>query len=320
MNCHAIGLRRLDATIWAVIALVAAFVLFAAAFSDFTVILRSFIAPAGCCLLLKLGAVYYRDWRNDLNLASALESTSQLVAFAAVGAPLSYVAASAALPLQDAALAHLDTVLGFDWKGLLACMHRWPNIFKLMHLAYLSLSLQMIAAVLVLGFTGRLFWLRVYMLSFIFAALITIAISTVVPAEGAWLHYGITSSKVLPLSHTSWPVFFGIRDGSFRHLVGVGAEGIITFPSLHAALAAILVATFWPVPVMRWFAAFINCLVVVATPIDGSHYFADVLAGLAIAGLSVAAASAIARRLASRSATAEIQNAVPDPRPVLTLR
>ncbi|MGA8079081.1 MAG: phosphatase PAP2 family protein [Xanthobacteraceae bacterium] len=320
MNCHAIGLRRLDATIWTFIALVAAFILSAAAFSDFTVVLRSFIAPTGCCLLLKFGAFYYRDWRNDLKLASALESTTQLVAFAAVGAPLSYVAASASLPLQDAALAHLDNLLGFDWKEFLACMHRWPNIFKLMHLAYLSLSLQMIAAVLVLGFTGRLFWLRVYMLSFIFAALITIAISPVVPAEGAWLHYGITGSDVLPLSHTSWPVFFGIRDGSFRQLVGVGAEGIITFPSLHAALAAILVATFWPVPVMRWFAAFINCLVVVATPIDGSHYFVDVLAGIAIAGLSVAAAWAIARRLVSRPAPTGIQNAVPDPRPVLTLQ
>jgi hypothetical protein len=319
MNWHAIGLRRLDTTIWALIALVAAFMLSVAAFSNFTVILRSFIAPASCCLLLKLGAYYYRDWRDDPNLASALESTTQLMAFAAVAAPLSYIATSTSLPLQDAALTHLDYALGFNWKGWLAFMYRWPNFFKLMHLIYLSISLQMVAAVLLLGFTGRLPWLRVYMLSFIFAALITIAISAFLPAEGAWLHYGITGpSEALPLSHTNWPVFFGLRDGSFRQLVGVGAEGIITFPSLHAALAAILIAAFWPVPIARWFALLINCFVVVATPIDGSHYFVDVLAGIAIAGLCVVAARTVAGRLAPPPATIEIWNSLPGSIPVLT--
>jgi hypothetical protein len=47
----------------------------------------------------------------------------------------------------------------------------------------------------------------------------------------------------------------------------------------------ILVAAFWPVPIARWFAVPINCFVVVTTPIDKSHYFVDVLAGIAIAGL-----------------------------------
>lgn len=309
MNSHALGLRRLDATIWALIALVAAIMLSVALFSDFTVVLKSFMAPASCCLLLKLGSYYYGYWRKDSNLAATLESTAQLMAFAAVGAPLSYVAASVSLPLQDGALAHLDHALGLDWKGMLAFMHRWPNIFKLMHLTYLSLSLQMVTAVLLLGFSGRLAWLRVYMLSFLFAALVTIAISPFLPAEGPWLHYGISSvSGALPVSHTSWPVFFGLRDGSFRQLVGVGAEGIITFPSLHAALAAILVVAFWPVPGARWFAVPLNCLVIVATPIDGSHYFVDVLAGIAIAGLCVAAAWVVARRLAPPSKAMELSN------------
>jgi hypothetical protein len=116
MIWHATGLRRLDSIIWALVALVAALVLIAATFSDFTVVLKSYIAPAGACLLLRLGSRYYRDWRNDLNLASALESTTQLIAFAAVAAPLSYVAVSASLPLQDAALDHLDHALGLDWK------------------------------------------------------------------------------------------------------------------------------------------------------------------------------------------------------------
>ena len=298
MISGATRLRRLDNVIWILIALVAVFIPITATVSEFTIALQSFIAPASVCLLLKLGAYYYGDRRTAYDLASVFESTTQLVAFSAVAAPLSYIAAAASLSLQDAALAHLDHAFGFDWKALLALMDNSPRFFKLMHAAYLSLMPQMIAAVLLLGFTRRLAWLRVYMLAFIFAALVTIAISTFLPAKGAWLHYEITDTTVaLPISHTSWPVFFGLRDGSFRLLTAMGAEGIITFPSLHAALAVILVMAFWPVPIARWIAVAINSLTIMATPIDGSHYFIDVLAGIAIAILCFAAARALVMRL-----------------------
>jgi PAP2 superfamily len=298
MNWHVAGLRRLDGIIWSLVAGVAALALIAGVFGGLTVALKSYAAPASICLLLKLGACYYRNRRNDHNLASALESTAQVMAFAAVAAPLSYVAASAAMPLQDAALDSMDRALGFDWKWLLDVMHRWPEFFEFMRVIYLSLSVQMTAVVLLLGFTGRLSWLRVYMLAFIFAALVTIAMSALFPAEGAWLHYGLKSgAAAMPASHTSWPVFFGLRDGSFRLLMAVGSEGIITFPSLHAALAVILVAAFWPVPIARWLGVSINSLMLAATPIDGSHYFVDVLAGVGIAVLCLAAARTLVTRL-----------------------
>ncbi len=299
MNWHAAGLRRLDAIIWALVGGVGAFVLIMAVFGGVTVAFKTFAAPASICLLLKLGARYYRDRRNDHNLASALESTAQVMAFAAVAAPLSYVAATAALPLQDAALDSMDRALGFDWKGLLAVMQRWPHFFELMHVIYLSVSVQMTAVVLLLGFTGRLPWLRVYILAFIFTALATIAISALFPAEGVWLYYGLKSGlAAMPMSHTAWPVFFGLRDGSFRLVMAIGSEGIITFPSLHAALAVILIAAYWPVPNARWLGASINSLMLTATPIDGSHYFVDVLAGIGIAVLCLAAARAVVTRLA----------------------
>jgi hypothetical protein len=303
MICNAAGLRRVDAIIWATVAFVAAFVALAAAFGNFRIVPQTYIAPVGICLLLMLGAHYYRDRRVDHNLASALESTAQLIAFVAVGAPLSYVAATSSVPLQDAALARLDQTLGFDWMGFLAFMHRWPGFFSLMHVVYPTLTLQMVAAVLLLGFTSRQSWLRTYMLAFIFAALITIAISAFLPAEGPWLYYGITDdAPAMPLSHTSWPVFFGLRDGSLRLLTGVGTEGVITFPSLHAALAVILVAALWPVPIARWVAVAINSLMLVATPVDGSHYFVDILAGIGVAAFSFAAALGLVTRLALRPA------------------
>ncbi|MGA7973812.1 MAG: phosphatase PAP2 family protein [Pseudolabrys sp.] len=303
MDWHAAGLRRLDGIIWAMIAGVAGLALLTGPLYGFHLVADSFVAPAGTCLLLIGGALYYSRRRDDPHLASALGCTAQLIAFAAVGAPLSYVAAAAGagLPLHDAAAAAFDRAFDFDWRGLLATLEQWPHVQIAMRTIYMSLSAQMTVAVLVLGFSARLAWLRVYTLAFIFAALITIAISAVLPTEGVWLHDGLHAANhtVVPASSTSWPVFLGLRDGSYRLLEGVGAEGIITFPSLHAALAVIIVAALWPLRMARWVCVLINAAMLAATPIEGSHYLADVLAGLVVAAVSLAAARALVARLAA---------------------
>jgi membrane-associated phospholipid phosphatase len=298
----ALALRRMDRLIWTTIAVVAAIMLAAPAVSDFRIVWHAFIAPALACTILVAAGWFYRCRRTDPRLASALTSTAQVVAFAAVGAPLSYVAASAAFPLQDHALDVIDRALGLDWKALLAWMNASPRAYAVLGPIYASLTLQMTTVVLCLAFSGRLMWLRVYTLAFFFAALISIAVSVVLPAAGAWPHYGLTaadSPHILPTASTSWPVFYGLRDGTFRTLVAVGSEGIITFPSLHAALAVIVVAALWPVPILRWVFLTLNLVMLIATPIDGSHYFIDVLAGVALAVLCVVAARVIAVRAAS---------------------
>ena len=143
MHGHAAGLRRLDGLIWALVALVAVLVLTVSAARGFTVEFRSFAAPGLTCLLLGLGARSHRDRRNEPKLASALESTAQIMAFAAVAAPLSYVAASLGLPLQDAMFDSLDRALGLNWRSMLAFIERWPEFSSFLRVMYLSLTVQM---------------------------------------------------------------------------------------------------------------------------------------------------------------------------------
>ena len=290
-------LRRLDRLIWAAIAVIAAIVLAAPFLSSFFIKWSTFVAPLGAAAALMAAAWFYRRWRPDERLASGAENTAQLITFAAVAAPLSYLAASANLPLQDQMIDTLDRALHLDWRGLLNWMNNAPTTYAVLHLLYMSLTLQMTTAALGLAFTGRLLRLRIYLLAFILAALIAIAISALLPAAGAWPYYGLTaadSPHITPAVSTSWPVFYGLRDGSFRALVAIGSEGIISFPSLHAGLAVILVIAVWPIPVLGWLALVLNVAMLVATPIEGSHYFSDVLAGIAVAILSFAAATWIA--------------------------
>ncbi len=295
------ALNRLDRLIWVTVAMVAVVVLAAPLMSRFQIAWHTFLAPALTCAMLCAGGFFYSRWRSDPRLASGLLCTAQVIAFATVAAPLSYVAASAGAPLWDLRLDVIDRALGFDWKALLSWMNASPVIYALLRPIYLSLSLQMTTVVLCLAFSGRFLGLRIYTLAFFTVVLVSIGISAGLPAAGAWAYYALApaDSQILPAVSTSWPVFYGLRDGTFRLLVAVGAEGIITFPSVHAALAVLVTIALWPIAVLRWACLLLNTAMLAATPIDGSHYLIDVLAGIALAALSLLLAQAIAARGAS---------------------
>ena len=294
------ALRRLDHLIWSLIAAVAAIVLASPSVSNFFIEWKTFAAPVLAAAMLAGMAWFYHRWRPDPRLAAGLESTSQMIAFIAVGAPLSYLAASTNLPLQDHLFDTVDRALGLDWRGMLNWINGLPVVYEAMRPIYLSLTLQIVTALLCLAFTGRLLGLRIFILSFILAALVSIAISALLPAAGVWPYYALTatdSPHLTPVASTSWSVFYGLRDGSFRALTAIGSEGIISFPSLHAALALILIIVIWPIPLLRWLILALNVAMLASTPIEGSHYFSDVLAGLGVAALCLFAARKIAARV-----------------------
>lgn len=146
-------LRTLDHLIWALIAGAAVIVLAAPFGSNFYIDVNTFGAPLGACLVLAAAAWFYRNWRRDQKLAAGLESTAQVIAFATVGAPLSYLAAAANLPLRDHAFDAIDRMLGLDWVALLTWMNQHPALYAVLHPIYLSLTIQMTIAVLCLAFS-----------------------------------------------------------------------------------------------------------------------------------------------------------------------
>ncbi|KQP31814.1 hypothetical protein ASF49_10315 [Methylobacterium sp. Leaf104] len=69
---------------------------------------------------------------------------------------------------------------------------------------------------------------------------------------------------------------------------------LVTFPSWHAAAAAIFVMSAWSLPIIRWFGAVLNGLMLAATPVQGSHDLTDLIVG---AGLGAVAFLVAARVL-----------------------
>jgi membrane-associated phospholipid phosphatase len=289
MNVDQDQLRRADRLIWVAIATTAIVVFAASLIGPFEIDWASFMKAGIACSLLIAAGWFYQTVRKDPLPAAALTSTVQIITFAMTGAPLSYIAASAALPLWDTTFAAWDRHLGFDWLALLAVMNAHPALHVIFAFAYSSFALQTTVVAVVLAASGHSLRLRVFIMSFVLTTLVIIAISTILPAQGAWGHLHLSAQDypaITPVTQSlHLPVFHGLRDGTLRRLVGDGAEGIITFPSLHTALGVLFIFASWPVRNLRWIAALLNIVMIAATPIDGGHYFSDVIAGAAIAVL-----------------------------------
>lgn len=281
-------LQRADAAVWITIGVIAMAITGFALLGPFELDLRSFLVPGAVTALLAAGGWFYRSVRREKRLGAILSSTAHIIGFAAVGAPLSYVAATTGFPLQDAALDAIDRQLGVDWTQLMTFVSLHPGLQLVLSLAYSTFALQTLTTVLVLGIAGQLTRLSSFIAAFVATTLVTIAISAVYPAAGPWLFLEIqpaSANGFLPLSSSSWPAFLALRDGTLHTVYGIRSEGIITFPSLHAALGVLFPVALWRVKGVRWFALGLNILLVIATPAYGSHYVVDVIAGILIAAV-----------------------------------
>lgn len=304
------AVASLDRLVWMSIGLVGVVVLAAPFFSTFKIDWLTFQWPALAGFAIAMGIWFYRRRREDPKIASALTGTGQILAFAAVAAPLSYLAASSNLPLVDSLFDACDRAMGFDWRGLLGWMNANPSLHWFFKLSYASFTIQATTTVLALAFTANHLQIRRFVLAFILTTIITIAISALLPAQGVWGHYGLTLADhpaIVPSTRElHLQIFNGLRDGSFRTLTATGSEGIITFPSLHAAIGVIFILALWPVAVLRWISLAVNLLMIAATPIDGGHYFIDVIAGTINALIVWAAITAFIQHTAARRETPQV--------------
>jgi membrane-associated phospholipid phosphatase len=214
-------------------------------------------------------------------------SAAQVGAFSVISAPLTYILARANLPLVDAQLGAMDHVLHFDWFIMRDWVEQHPVIHDVLQWAYFT-HINQCWILIVLGsiwFPGRcnveLIW------CFMLSLLICCAVSVVTPA----LSMGGDASSYLPILKS-------LRAGEPMILDWNRLEGIVSFPSFHAALATIYIyASRHRIWALIPFTA-LNTLMLASTPPIGGHYLTDVLGGIAVALIAI-------------SATRRLQPAVP---------
>jgi membrane-associated phospholipid phosphatase len=160
---------------------------------------------------------------------------------------------------------------------------------------------------LALGMTGRFVRLQQFVMAAVLTVSVSVAISAALPAIGTYQELGLpadtgtfrASGYLVQLDILPF-----VRDGTLRLLDLSHLGGIITFPSVHAAIAALAIWGLWGVWWLRPLALILNGGMLLATPLVGGHYFVDVLAGVGLAALSIAAAKALSQRVLTGLETA----------------
>jgi membrane-associated phospholipid phosphatase len=248
------------------------------------------------------------------SLAFALLAVAQLEVMVLLVTPLTYIAASVNLPIQDANLARLDQLLGLDWRAYYRFVQERPVLISYVYLGYAMITWPPIGVPLLLVSTRHYLRLQQFTLACILTVVATALISSLVPAIGTYYEYGIApevpgfraSGYLVQLHELPF-----IRDGSLRKLDFSTMGGIITFPSFHAAAAVISLWAFWAVWWMRPLALIANVGMLLATPLVGGHYFVDVIAGAALAVLAIAVAGRVGVRSGSSTALNLTRDAAP---------
>jgi membrane-associated phospholipid phosphatase len=261
------------------------------------------IVPSGlaklavACILLSSAAIFYRRIRLNENLAVSCLALVQALLFSATGSILSYLLARHSGPLWDSTLMGWDQALGFEWLVYVRFIdaHAWLALpFRL---AYASLIPQIVLVILALGFSGRLDQLRAFILAAIGSGFVAILISPLFPAVSNYVQLGLTSAdfdNVDPWAgYSHLHHLMALRNGTMAPLNLPEMQGIITFPSYHACLATLTLWGFWKSGLgwIRWPGSAVALATIASTPVDGGHYFVDVIAGIAIAIACIAAAN-----------------------------
>jgi PAP2 superfamily len=187
-----------------------------------------------------------------------------------------------AFPLQDRLFTRVDAALGVNWFAIAHWVDGHLEIQRALKFAYASMGAQIAIPVVVLAFANRLSDLRIYLLAFTLALVVTTIIGALLPAASPIVLVDRTTFNVLRFSGAT-PIEHLARLRAAAPIVLSGSlGGVIAFPSFHAA-----VATLTPLVLYRYRGLFVALLLLDAAMLggcvtEGAHYLSDVLAGIGI--------------------------------------
>lgn len=259
--------------------------------------------------------VSYAIFRSMLPLRVVLETLFCGILLTVPIGISTYLAMGANMPLADDRLIRMDEALGFDWRAFIAFVDSHSPVANLLAYAYQSFSLQLLALPLLLVIFGQ--QLRAYMMVLVYAAVCFVSsfVSIWYPALGTYAVYDVTPSS---LNHIN--AYFGYAFLQQFHAVRGDAgfvfsladmHGILTFPSVHAAVAVICGWTAWSLRWLRYPFFALNVLMAISAVSHASHYLVDVIAGIGIAAATIAFVVAAFGQRAVARGVVEPEGALP---------
>lgn len=194
-------------------------------------------------------------------------------------------------PLIDNILGSMDETLGFDWVAYFSWVTHHKLLFLVLSVAYQSIWVQPVFLFILFALLRRkqdCFSLHCALpLSFA----ITCAVASFFPALGAYQFHGMSVADhpgiALEFTDQMTAPMMWLRQSNLPDMLPSFPDmRLVTFPSWHAAAAVIFVLAAWPVKRLRYLLLGLNILMLMATPVQGSHYVSDMIIGATIGYMS----------------------------------
>jgi membrane-associated phospholipid phosphatase len=246
----------------------------------------------------------YTRWRKMAVLPATFDCIAAVLVLAVPILVWTYAAMRMNMPLADHALAAMDEGLGFHWRAFIGFVDARPYLSEPLALAYSSFPFQLLLLPALLSLAGKP--CRAYAMVFAYAlvGLVSSVIGIFFPAVGAYVLYGLGQEDLVNINakfgYFFLEQFHSVRAAETFTILAEKSAGILTFPSVHAAVAAICAWAAWDVRVLRWPVLVLNILMAVSAVSHGSHYLIDVIAGLGTAGLCISITTAVFYQPAQR--------------------
>ena len=252
---------------------------------------------------------YYRR-KSDERIALAMTAAGLFILFSSFGSAFNYLLLPMAGERIDLLLMRADSFFGYDWASFASVVAASPFWASLLKFVYLSSMPQLIAAIVILGFSNQKDQLHQFILTGVFAALMTIGFWGFFPSSGPAAY-----ATLPPEISNGVRLVVGSEYGSeLNRLIAEGVQklspsdslGLIAFPSFHTVMALMVVVFLRGYKPGWLFVAALNLLMIPAILVHGGHHFVDLLGGIAVFGI----AYYVAKKAASKTADGAIANVI----------
>ena len=251
-------------------------------------------AAAYALLFSTLAAVRWTFRRPQTQLRRAARDMAEycgvFMAISLVGALASYPVAALSHGFADGMLQRSDAALHFNWLAWYKTVAAHPLLQMCSRSAYAMIYIS--PAVLL----GWLSWTDQRREAHDFTAAVGISAGVTLigfyfmPAVGPFSYLWHGPFVYLPVSDLWQPQLIPQLRAHLVHEIDLGhLVGLVSAPSFHAAAAVLLITFSARQPRIRIPLIAINVAMLLATPVEGTHYLTDMLMGALVAGGSIGA-------------------------------
>lgn len=191
----------------------------------------------------------------------------------------------------DSELAQADAALGLSWVSYAGWLNDHPMLISVMQATYGSLTGFSIVAFIAVALLGSQRACKEFSFLFVVLAVTVSVLGIFFPAYGPAVHFRDIIANMANIDDYGWdhvPIYNQLRSGAPGVLQLERLLGLTTFPSFHTAMGILLVYALRE----RWVtivpAAAYSGVMLAGTPLFGSHYFVDLLAGALLTAAAIA--------------------------------